>query len=77
MYIINIKGNYSCHGLKKGQMELVSGLQWEQGEGRERGMERDRKGGREGGREEEGESPYSFTGLTSQSICTIVVTHDY
>ena len=41
--------------------------------GREEGRERKKKGGREEGREGEGESPCSFTALTSQSIRTIVV----
>ena len=56
-----------------GQMELASGLLGTRGSEGEREGEIERKGGREGGREGEGESPCSFTALTSQSIRTIVV----
>ena len=50
-------------------MEVISGLLGTRG----REGEREKKGGREGGREGEGESPCSFTALTSQSIRTNVV----
>ena len=52
-----------------GISEWVTGNNWE---GRERERERERKGEREGGRKG-GRGGLTFTALTSQSICTIVV----